>query len=57
MAQYKITINIKAKRNMKKIIQYLLNAFIDILKNDYTIKEIKTDLVKIKECDKRNAQK
>lgn len=49
MIQYKITINIKAKKSMQKIIQYLLNAFIDILKNDYTIKEIKTDLVKIKE--------
>ena len=48
MAQYKIIINIEAKKPMKKVIQYLLNDFMDILNADCTIQNTRVSLTKSK---------
>lgn len=48
MQKYRIEINIETKKPMKKIIQYFLNAFMDILNADCTVKNTKVSLTKIK---------
>ena len=54
MTQYKITINIETKKPAKKIIQYLLNAFMDILNADCTVKNTKVSLITLKTKEQNN---
>lgn len=53
MQKYRIEINIEAKKPMKKVIQYLLNAFMDILNADCTIQNTRVSLTKIKNKGER----